>query len=166
MLSEFLRDLVGRGLKTPTSITCDGAPGLLNAVTKVFSTSVRISCWFHKMANIRSKLSAEGAEEVLAHVRSVRDAPTLEAGEQAAAVVIERFSDRYPAAMVCLSDDLEASLAHLKLSVRHRINVRTTNLLERTFEEERRRSKVIPRFNDEKSAMKLVFATLMRVSDR
>ena len=38
--------------------------------------------------------------------------------------------------------------------------------MERTFEEERRRSKVIPRFNDEKSAMKLVFATLMRVSDR
>jgi putative transposase len=50
--------------------------------------------------------------------------------------------------------------------VRHRINTRTTNLLERPFEEERRRSKVIPRFGDEKSAMKLVFATLMRVSDR
>jgi hypothetical protein len=40
-------------------------------------------------------------------------------------------------------------------------NVRTTNLLERSFEEERRRSKVVPRFSDEKSAMKLVFATLM-----
>ena len=39
-------------------------------------------------------------------------------------------------------------------------------MLERTFEEERRRSKVIPRFGDEKSAMKLVFATLLRVSDR
>lgn len=102
----------------------------------------------------------------MAHVRAVRDAPTLEAGEQTAASVIERFGDRYPAAMACLADDLEASLAHLKLPVRHRINVRTTNLLERTFEEERRRSKVIPRFGDEKSAMKLVFATLMRVSDR
>jgi putative transposase len=164
--TEFLRDMVGRGLKVPTSITCDGAPGLINAVAKVFSKSLRIRCWYHKLSNIRSKLPAEGAEEVLAHVRAVRDAPTLEAGEQAAAVVIERFGDRYPAAMACLSDDLEASLAHLKLPVRHRINVRTTNLLERTFEEERRRSKVIPRFGDEKSAMKLVFATLMRVSDR
>lgn len=128
--------------------------------------SVQIRCWFHKMANIRSKLPAEGAEEVLAHIRSVRDAPTLEVGEHAAAQVIERFSDRCPAVMACLSDDLEASLAHLKLPVRHRINVRTTNLLERIFEEERRRFKVIPRFNEEKSAMKLVFATLMRVSDR
>jgi putative transposase len=164
--TEFLRDMVGRGLKIPTSVTCDGAPGLLNAVAKVFSKSLRIRCWYHKLSNIRSKLPAEGAEEVLAHVRVVRDAPTLEAGEQAAAAVIERFGDRYPAAMACLADDLEASLAHLRLPVRHRINTRTTNLLERTFEEERRRSKVIPRFGDEKSAMKLVFATLMRVSDR
>jgi putative transposase len=45
--------------------------------------------------------------------------------------------------------------------------VRTTNLLERSFLEERRRTKVIPRFTDEKkSAMKLVFATLIRVSER
>jgi transposase-like protein len=164
--TEFLHGMVGRGLTIPTSITCDGAPGLLNAVSKVFSKSIRIRCWYHKMSNIRAKLPAEGAEEVLAHVRAVRDAPTLEAGEQAAAAVIERFGERYPAAMACLSDDLEASLNHLRLPVRHRINARTTNLLERSFEEERRRSKVIPRFGDEKSAMKLVFATLMRVSDR
>ena len=44
--------------------------------------------------------------------------------------------------------------------------MRTTNLLERSFVEERRRSKVIPRFTDEKSAMKLVFATLIRASER
>jgi putative transposase len=44
--------------------------------------------------------------------------------------------------------------------------VRTTNLLERSFLEERRRTKVIPRLMDEKSAMKPVFATLMRVSER
>jgi hypothetical protein len=38
--------------------------------------------------------------------------------------------------------------------------------MERSFEEERRSANVIPRFGDEKSAMKLVFATLLRVSDR
>jgi transposase-like protein len=32
--------------------------------------------------------------------------------------------------------------------------------------EERRRTKVIPRLNDERSAMKLVFATLIRCADR
>jgi putative transposase len=163
---EFLRDMVARGLRTPTSVTSDGAPGLVNAIEGVFEKSLRIRCWYHKLGNIRTKLPAEGAEEVLAHARAVRDAPTHEAGEAQAASLIERFGSAYPAAVKCFAEDLEASLAHLKLPVRHRINVRTTNLLERSFLEERRRTKVIPRLLDEKSAMKLIFATLMRVSER
>jgi putative transposase len=163
---EFLREMVGRGLRMPTSITSDGAPGLVNAIEGVFSKSLRIRCWYHKLGNIRSKVPAEGAEELLAHARAVRDAPTHKAGEAQAASLIERFGGPYPAAVKSFADDLEASLAHLKLPVRHRINVRTTNLLERSFLEERRRTKVIPRLLDEKSAMKLVFATLMRVSER
>jgi transposase-like protein len=83
-----------------------------------------------------------------------------------AAQVIERFADRFPAAMACHADDLEASLAHLRVPVRHRISVRTTNLIERSFEEERRRTKVIPRLLGERAAMKLVFTTLIRVSER
>jgi putative transposase len=162
----FLRDMVGRGLRMPTSVTSDGAPGLVNAIEEVFSKSLRVRCWYHKMSNIRSKLPAEGAEEVLAHARAVRDAPTHEAGEAQAASLIERFGEIYPAAIKSFAEDLEASLAHLKLPVRHRINVRTTNLLERSFVEERRRTKVIPRLMGEKSAMKLVFATLIRVSER
>ncbi len=96
----------------------------------------------------------------------MRDAPTHEVGEAQAASLIERFGENYPAAVKSFADDLEASLAHLKLPVRHRINIRTTNLLERSFLAERRRTKVISRLLDEKSAMKLVFATLMRVSER
>ena len=163
---EFIRDMVARGLRVPTSVTSDGAPGLVSAIEGIFSKSLRIRCWYHKLGNIRSKVPEEGAEELLAHARAVRDAPTLDAGEAQAASLIESFGETYPAAVKSFSDDLEASLAHLKLPVRHRINVRTTNLLERSFVEERRRTKVIPRLMDEKSAMKLVFATLIRVSER
>jgi putative transposase len=163
---EFLRDMVARGLRVPTSVTSDGAPGLVNAIEGVFEKSLRVRCWYHKLGNIRTKVPAEGAEEVLAHARAVRDAPTYEAGEAQAASLIERFGKIYPAAVKSFAEDLEASLSHLKLPIRHRINVRTTNLLERSFLEERRRSKVIPRLMDEKSAMKLVFATLIRVSER
>jgi putative transposase len=92
--------------------------------------------------------------------------PPPPAGEAMAAAVIERFSHRYPAAVACLADDLPASLAHLRLPPRHRVNARTTNLAERSFVEERRRSKVIPRFPDEKAAMKLVFASLIRAAER
>lgn len=65
-----------------------------------------------------------------------------------------------------LGDDLEARLHHLRVPINHRRYVRTTNLIERSFLEERRRTKVIPRFFDERSCLKLVFATLQRASQR
>ncbi len=68
--------------------------------------------------------------------------------------------------MRSLAEDLPASLAHLKLPPVHRKHVRTTNVVERSFEEERRRAKVIPRFRGEKECLKLVFGTLWRASER
>jgi putative transposase len=41
-------------------------------------------------------------------------------------------------------DDFEACIAHLRFPVTHRRAIRTTNLLERLFVEERRRLKIIP----------------------
>jgi transposase-like protein len=107
----------------------------VNAIEGAFTKSLRIRCWYHKLGNIRSKLPAEGADEVLlAHPRAVRDAPTHQVGETQAASLIKRLGSAYPAAVKSFADDMEASLAHLKLPVRHRINVRTTNLLlERGF---------------------------------
>jgi hypothetical protein len=134
-------------------------------VGQVFGKSIRIRCWYHKMGNIRTRLPAEAEEEVLAHARAVRDAPTPEAGRAAAAAVVEWFADRCPAAMACLADDLDAALAYLRVPTRHRINVRTTNLLERSFVEERRRTRVIPLLLDERSAMELVCATPIRASE-
>jgi transposase-like protein len=61
---------------------------------------------------------------------------------------------------------MDASLHHLKCPEQHRKAIRTTNLIERSFEEQRRRTKIIPRFFTEKSCLKLVFATLVRASAR
>jgi putative transposase len=158
--------MLGRGLRLPTTVTSDGAPGLINAVTVCFPASIRIRCWFHKLANIRAKLPDETAGEVLAHVYAVRDAPTPDAARAAADRFTNAFARDYPAAVACFTDDLDALLAIHKVPVRHRIRVRTTNLAERSFEEELRRTKVIPRLMDEKAAMKLVFATMIRAAER
>jgi putative transposase len=76
--TEFLRHMVARGLRAPTTVTTDGAPGLIRAVEAVFRRSIRIRCWFHRLANVRAKLPDEDAAEVMAHLYAVRDAPTLE----------------------------------------------------------------------------------------
>ncbi|HKS51812.1 MAG TPA: IS256 family transposase [Pseudonocardiaceae bacterium] len=164
--TEFFRGMLGRGLRAPTTVTSDGAPGLIKAITTCFPTSIRIRCWFHRLGNIRAKLPDETAGQVLAHLYAVRDAPTLDASRAAADRFVNTYGREYPAAVACFTDDLDALLAIHRVPVRHRIRVRTTNLAERSFVEERRRTKVIPRFTDEKAAMKLVFATLIRAADR
>lgn len=164
--TEFFRSMLTRGMRAPTTITSDGAPGLIAAITTCFPASIRIRCWFHRLGNIRAKLPDETAGQVLAHVYAVRDAPTLDAARAAADRFINTYGREYPAAVACFSDDLDALLAIHRVPVRHRIRVQTTNLAERSFVEERRRTKVIPRFTDEKAAMKLVFATLIRAADR
>ena len=163
---DFLRDLVGRGLGPPLTMTSDGAPGLLRALEEVFPASVRIRCWRHKMRNVLDKLPESARPEVKAWLQAVRDAPTPEAGQQAAAETLARFQREYPRAMQCLAEDLEASLAHLRVPPAHRKFVRTTNLIERSFVEERRRTKVIPRFFDERSCLKLAYAALQRAAER
>jgi transposase-like protein len=150
----------------PTTVTTDGAPGLVNAVQAVFGRSIRIRCFIHRLTNIRAKLPAETASEVLAHVYAVRDAPTLDAARAAADRFVNTYGREYPAAVACLTEDLDALLAIHRVPVRHRIRVRTTNLAERSFEEERRRTKVIPRLMSERAAMKLAFATMIRSADR
>ena len=164
--TEFFRNMVTRGLRMPTSVTTDGAPGMINAVDAVFERSVRIRCWFHRLANIRAKLPNDEAPEVMAHLYSVRDAPTLDAARAAADRFENTFAKQFPSAVACFHDDREALLAIHRVPVRHRIRVRTTNLAERGFEEERRRTKVIPRLMSEQATMKLAFATMIRAAER
>lgn len=163
---SFFREMTARGLKVPLTITSDGAPGAIRAIEETWPNSLRCRCWFHKMQNLSAKLPESRRAEVIAHIRQIRDAATYEASEEAAAYVIAKYKDEFPSAMACLSDDLKASLNHLKVPVRHRISVRTTNLIERSFLEEKRRTKIIPHFFGEKAALKLVFATLTRAGRR
>jgi putative transposase len=88
------------------------------------------------------------------------------AGEQAVTAFLERYGRELPAACKSLGEDLPARLAHLQLPWRLRKFLRTTNLCERSFVEERRRSKTLPRFFTERSCVKLVFAMLIRAAQR
>jgi len=128
----FFRNLIERGMRLPTTVTTDGAPGMIKAVEVVFPTSVRVRCWFHRLSNIRSKLPDDEAAEVMDHIYAVRDAPTLDAARAAADRFENTYRRQFPAAVACFADDREALLAIHRVPVRHRIRVRTTNLAERS----------------------------------
>jgi Transposase, Mutator family len=105
----------------------------VKAIGVCFPASIRIRCWFHRLANIRAKLPDESATEVMAHLYAVRDAPTLDAARAAADRLINTYRREYPAAVGCFEDDLDALLHIHRVPVRHRIRVRTTNLAERSL---------------------------------
>lgn len=164
--TAMIRNMVERGLRPPLTVTTDGSRGLTNATDQIWPKSLRIRCWVHKMRNIKDKLPAELAKDIMAEMYAIRDAGTYEQGQQLAQMVIVKYERIYPSAIACLKDDLDASLNHLKLPSRMRLLVRSSNGLERMFEEERRRSKIIPHFFGEKPCLKLMFAVLDRVCDK
>jgi putative transposase len=163
---EVLRDLVKRGLQTPVTSTTDGAPGLIKAIDVIWPKALRIRCWFHKMQNLQQKVPPQAWPEFKALVADLRDAPTVSEAERRRQLIVNRYQRDFPEACRCLLDDGEASLNHLYIPQRPQQYVRTSNLAERAFEEERRRTKVIPHLWDEGSVTKLVFAVLLRVSER
>jgi transposase-like protein len=107
--------------------------------------------------NVEAKIPAERWLEVKRALIAIREAATPAAGAQAAQAWLEYYGTDFPAVAKCLSEDLDALLAHLQLPWRLRKFVRTTDLVERSFVEERRRSKTLPRFFTEQSCVKLVF---------
>jgi transposase-like protein len=153
-------------MRTPATITTDGALGLTKAIDTMWPKSLRIRCWFHKMQNFQQKVPSQAWPEVKALLVDMRDAPTREKAKQRRDAIIEQYQREFPELCRCLLDDADASLNHLAAPQRHQQYVRTSNLVERAFVEERRRTKVIPHLWDEASVVMLVYGVLIRVSER
>ena len=90
----------------------------------------------------------------------MRPSNERDATQRLEALVSELDRAGYASAARCLADDLDALVVHLRYPLRHRKRWRSTNLLERTLGEVKRRTKVIGRFPGEESCLSLVWAVL------
>lgn len=163
---DFLRGLKARGLRDPILVTSDGAPGMIRAVEEVFLLSLRQRCLVHKKRNVLQKVPESEQAEVGAFLNAIYHAPNQEIARTLAHQFAEKYQGSLPTAVRTFLDDLDACLAHLRCPEVHRRAIRTTNVIERAFEELRRRTKVIPRFFDERSCLKLAYAELLRAGQR
>jgi transposase-like protein len=164
--TAFFEDLKRRGLPDPLLVVTDGAPGLIRAVETCFPRALRQRCLAHRMRNLRGKVPEATWPDVAIRARACYEA----ASAALAAVLRDDFVQVYerdlPAAARCFLDDFEACTAHLRFPLRHRKVIRTTNLLERLFGEERRRTKVVPHAFGERPVLKLMYAAVIRAADR
>jgi transposase-like protein len=163
---DFLQDLKRRGLADPVLVVTDGAPGLIRAVEECFPLSLRGRCLAHKMRNLMSKLPDDVKSEFKQAARAAYQAPSPAMAKVLREDLVERYEKRYPTAVRCFEEDFDACVAHLKCPPDHRRIIRTTNLLERLFEEERRRTRAVSTFFGERPVLKLAFAALIRGAER
>jgi len=163
---EFFRDMRRRGLPDPLLVVSDGAPGIIRAIEECFPRALRQRCLAHKMRNLASKLPENVWPEFKARATACYQAASPALARLLRDDIRATYGRDLPSAVGCLEDDFEACIAHLKFPLGHRRAIRTTNLLERLFGEERRRTKVIPHAFGERAVLKLMYAALIRAAER
>jgi len=159
---ELGRSLSRRGLRSPLLVVADGAPGLIGAIEQLWPEADRQRCTVYRLRNVLAKLPEAERERVkAAYWHALEEASSLEEGERRLRTLVGELADHgYTAAAACLADDLEALTVHLRYPLKHRRVWRSTNLLERSLSEVKRRTKVIGRFPGETSCLSLCWAVL------
>ncbi|HSV92142.1 MAG TPA: IS256 family transposase [Desulfobacterales bacterium] len=157
------RGLIARGLRSPLLVVSDGAPGLVRAIGELWPDADRGRCVVHRLRNVLAKLPKRPA--VHSRVRSAYwaalDTATSPAEAEAGLrALVGELAGEYPSAAACLAEDLPALTVHLRYPPRLRRRLRSTNLLERSLEEVRRRTKVIGRFPGETSCLTMAWAVM------
>jgi transposase-like protein len=165
-VSAFFQDMRQRGLGDPLLVTSDGAPGIIKAIELCFPRTDRQRCLAHRMRNLSAKVPEDLWPEFKARATAAYQAPSRAIARDLAEGLVRDYETELPSAVACFTDDFEACIAHLRMPVNHRRAIRTTNLLERLFVEERRRLKIIPNAFGEKPVLKLMFAAMTRAAER
>ena len=152
-VSAFFQDMRRRGLGDPLLVVSDGAAGIVKAIETCFPRLARQRCLAHRMRNLAAKVPQDLWPEFKARATAAYQAPSRAIARDLAAGLVADYEAELPSATACFMDDFEACIAHLRMPITHRRAIRTTNLLERLFVEERRRLKACPRLDRGSSPM-------------
>jgi transposase-like protein len=128
------------------------------------------SCWqrckVHFMRNILVKVSHRDKARLAEKLKQIWLQPDRGSAERLAQLIIEEYEGKYPEAMRCLEEGLEESLQFYnnfpKIDKRR---ISSTNVLERTNREIRRRSRVVGVFPSVESYLRLVICYLLEYTE-
>jgi putative transposase len=158
---DFGRDLQRRGMRAPALLIADGAPGIWKATRELWPGAIEQRCTVHALRNLTSKLPERLHRELKARYWAVLDDATSASDAKAGLLALAGdYRHAYPSAMRVIDDHVDQLVAHLRFPLEHRKRTRRMNLLERTFVEVRRRTKIIGRFPGATSALSLIWAVL------
>jgi putative transposase len=159
--TDVLTDLQRRGLQSVGLWITDGNQAMLNALAAKFPTTPRQRCVKHKLANVLGYIPKAQHETVEPELKAIFYQASREKADQAWAAFCEKYAPLYPSAVECLKRDGEACLTFYTFPTTHWKTIRTTNIIERLFEEVKKRShKMNAAFRNEASCLLLFYAVI------
>jgi transposase-like protein len=163
---EFFKSLLARGLCGVRYIVSDAHEGLKAARQACFAGVPWQRCQFHLMQNALRYIPSDAMqEEVVADLRDIFDAPERAEADRRLGCAVEKYADSAPKLADWMETNIPESLTVFCLPARHRIRMRTSNMLERLNRELKRRNRVVSIFPNEASLLRLASAVLMEVDE-
>lgn len=161
----LFEQLKQRGVQQVDLWITDGHQAMLNALTAKFPDSARQRCIHHKMKNVLGYVPKRQQPEVMAELRTIFFQDDRLAADQHLAAFCLKYAPIYPSAVDCLQRDLEACLTFYTFPAAHWRTIRTSNPIERLFEEVKKRShKMSAAFVNEQSCLLLFFAVIRSIN--
>ena len=162
--TEFLRSLTRRGLRGVKLVISDAHEGLKAAVAKVIKASWQ-RCRVHFMRNVLAHVPKGQRQMAAALIRTVFAQETEKEARRQWRIVADQLRTRFPKVGI-LMDQCEADvLAFCSFPKAHRLQIHSTNPLERLNAEVKRRTDVVGIFPNEASITRLVGALLLEQND-
>lgn len=158
---DLLDDLKARGVQTVDLWITDGHQAMLNALATKFPTTPRQRCIQHKMQNVLNYIPKQQHDTIAPELKALFYQANRAAADQAVEAFCTTYAKVYPTAIACLRRDLEACLTFYQFPAAHWRTIRTTNVIERLFEEVKRRShKMGAAFRNEDSCLLMFYAVI------
>jgi putative transposase len=163
---DFLASLQARGLHGVRLVVSDRHAGLKEALDSRLTGVPWQRCQFHLVENAMAFVPKPGLRKaVAASLRAVFDAPDRAEAERQLEIAVKRYRATAPKLAEWLEVNVPEGLAVFALPASHRRRLRTINLLERLNKELKRRTRVAGLFPNEASALRLVSAVAMEISE-
>jgi putative transposase len=163
---EFLASLQDRGLHGVKYIVSDDLYGLKAARESRFPGVPWQRCQFHLQQNATAYVPKVAMrKEVAADIRSVFNAPDRNEADRLLKQTVEKYAKSAPRLSTWIEENVHEGLTAFVLPPPHRRMLRTTNMLERLNKEIKRRTRVATLFPNEASALRLISAVLVEVSE-
>ena len=162
--TDFLRDLVKRGLIGIKLVISDAHEGLKAAIRRVLGATWQ-RCRVHWTRNALAYVPKAHQTMVAAGLRQAFQQPDQVAARASLSHFADQLHNRWPKLKVFVDDSLDDVLAYMSFPAQHRTKLHSTNPLERLNKEIKRRADVVGIFPNEDSIKRLIGAVLLEAND-